>query len=127
MRQPITLVTSIEAPGRGLVGAPSNKVELIRGGFPLEIPAGWYFDITHILLINKYPWDPLRYNNGGMASMYFQTSAITVPSHHPEVHFDPPYRYRGLSPFRGFIANGQTEAQYIFAMVQGWLESPEEG
>lgn len=126
MRQNVNLVTSILALGRGIADplAPAVKVEILKAGnFPFEYPDTQDFFITQIAMVNKYDFDPPAYDsNGRMEKMYFQTSAWTVSSHHPMIHFDPPYRYRGGKPFRGWINNGQTEDQYVFVYVGGYLE-----
>ena len=120
MRQDITLIGNVFAPGRNDDGTTIN-VELTNGGFPFEIPADKVFFITHWHLTNKYPYQPPAYD-GHLASMYFLTYAGTVTAHHACDHFDPPYQYLGGSPFRGWIVNGMTEEQWVYAMVQGFLE-----
>lgn len=114
-------MASILAIGTGINHGPTTTITLTTGGFPFIIPEGKTFYITHWHLTCKYPYDPPAYG-GHMASMYFHTPAGTVAAHHPCDHFDPPYKYRGASPFTGTITNGMVEDQYIYAMVQGYLE-----
>lgn len=106
-----------------VAGAPAFSVMRCvgnNGGFPYTVPAGKIFCLTHMYLQSKYPWEPPRYG-GNMHAVYLQETGITATSHHPELHFNPPYPLMAGAQLLATISNAQTEPQNVFAFEQGFL------
>lgn len=105
-----------------IAGAPAFSVMRCVGasGFPYTVPAGKTFCLTHMYLQSKYPWEPPRYG-GNMHAMYLQETGVTITSHHPEIHFNPPYPLMAGQKLLATISNAQTEPQNVFAFEQGFL------
>ena len=112
-----------------LSGFPPFSVAAIEDdvAFPFSVPEGKTFCLTHVYLQSKYPWEPAAYS-GNMKAVYLQVSgAVTVSSHHPDLHFDPPIPYLSGERLEATISNSQSEAQNLFAMVQGFLIDENQG
>ena len=95
------------------------------GTLPFYVPPEKVFCVTHIVLQNKFPFDPPDYGRA-MRTMYFQILGFSASAHHPETHFNPPLPYgSNILPsdrlFRAYVMNGQTERQWIYGLVQGFL------
>ena len=104
-----------------VAGAPAFSVmRCVGGGFPFTVPVGKTFCLTHMYLQSKYPWEPPRYG-GNMHAVYLQEAGVTATSHHPELHFNPPYPRKAGSQLLATISNAQTEPQNVFAFEQGFL------
>lgn len=103
-----------------IAGAPAFSVMRCVGGFPYTVPAGKTFCLTHMYLQSKYPWEPPRYG-GNMHAVYLQERGVTATSHHPELHFNPPYPFKAGTQLLATISNAQTEPQNVFAFEQGFL------
>lgn len=112
----ITLISTV-------AGFPAFSVAAIDDGiaFPFSVPEGKIFCLTHVYLQTKYPWEPACYS-GNMKAVYLQENGgVTVSSHHPDVHFDPPIPYFAGEKLLATISNSQSEAQNIIVMEQGFL------
>lgn len=109
----ITLTCTMSSPG-------SSKAECVGGGFPFVVPDGKTFCLTHMYLQNKFEYDPLAYG-GSQRAMYLQEQGVTVSSHWPALHFDPPYPFFSGQSLRATISNAQSETQNIYAFEQGFL------
>ena len=109
----VTLSCTMSAPG-------SSKADCVGGGFPFTVPADKTFCLTHMYLQNKFEYDPLAYG-GSQRAMYLQEIGVTVSSHWPALHFDPPYPFFSGQKLTATISNAQTEDQHIYAFEQGFL------
>lgn len=97
-----------------------SVAKCVGGGFPFTVPVGKTFCLTHMYLQNKYPTEPPRYG-GNFHAAYLQEEGVTASSHHPELHFDPPYPIFEGHSLVATISNGQTEAQNMWAFEQGFM------
>lgn len=109
----VTLTCTMSSPG-------SSKADCVGGGFPYTVPEGKTFCLTHMYLQNKFEYDPLAYG-GSQRAMYLQEQGVTVSSHWPALHFDPPYPFFSGQKLTATISNAQTESQHIYAFEQGFL------
>jgi hypothetical protein len=109
----ITLTCTMSSP-------PSSVADCVGGGFPFTVPVGKTFCLTHMYLQNKFFYDPLAYG-GSMRAMYLQEQGVTVSSHHPNLHFNPPYPIFAGQKLTATISNAQSEAQNVYAFEQGFL------
>ena len=119
-RTPVNLIATFYMPGRA-EQPDCPRTPITAGNFPYKIPDGKQLYVTHMLLVNKYPYDPPAYD-AHMRAVYFQIPLITITSHHPDVHFDPPLPYTYNDTVIALITNGQYEGQNMYILVQGYLE-----
>ena len=102
-----------------------------RTSFPYTVPANRGFCLTHMAMVNKYPYNPSQYG-GDMRTMYFvlfsDYGGWTVPAHHPEYHFSP-----AVGPFpagtvlHASVLNNMNEAQNMMARIGGYLVRDNQG
>ena len=103
-----------------IYSSAGSEIECNNGGFPYTVPAGKWLCITDMLLINKYPFNPPTCGPD-MHTMYFYLYGITIAAHHPQVSLNTPFVYGPGTVYRGWIANGMCEDQYVYGIVTGRL------
>ena len=119
---------TMTAPG---IDASGNSVvtECVGGGLPYTVPAGTTYCMTQAFLVNKYPWNPERYYStgstaqgyhGDMHTMYLMMVGFSLPAHHPEITWTPPFARGPGSYIQAWINNGMLEAQNVFTIVRGY-------
>ena len=99
--------------------------------FPYTVPAGRGFCLTHLAMVNKFPYNPSQYG-GDMRSMYFvlfsDFGGWSVPAHHHEYHFRP-----AVGPFpagtviHASVLNNMNEAQNMMGQMGGYLVPAPQG
>ncbi len=113
----VRLTCNLTAPG--FTGDPVQVVPC-PAPFPYVVPSARYLCVTDLLLVNKYPWEPPRYNDT-MHSMYFMLPGITVTAHAPVFSLRTPLVYGPGRIVSAWISNGMTEPQNIYGIVLGRL------
>ena len=95
--------------------------------FPYHIPEGFDFYTSHIHVACKWQVEPpindhmLTALPSWNRPLYVFVGGITVVSWHPEVTFNPPFKYRWGDVMNCAVHSGMFYAQNVNVLVQGFL------